>query len=268
MSAIDPLKVDAAIAEAAQAEIMSRFGALEPDAIREKSGPDDLVTAADEAAELALRQALHAIRPDAAFVGEESAAREPGLMAAIARADAVWIVDPLDGTRNFIRGVREFGVIVALVERGEVRMGWIHAAPLGKSAIAVAGEGVQWDGAPVAPAAQREERPRGLRSLAWLDPARQQEMRAALARNCETAAGHCSAYAYLKLLKGEIDFKLSSRIHPWDHVAGALMMREAGGEVSWLDGRRPYRPEPSRDAPLLAVAPGRDWTGVARRILG
>lgn len=267
MTAVDPMTVDAAIAAVAKSEIMSRFGRLSPEAIREKSGPSDLVTSADEAAELALRQVLHAIRPDAAFVGEESATRAPALMGSIETADAVWIVDPLDGTRNFIRGVREFGVIVALARNGVAQMGWIYAAPLEASAIAVAGGGAFWRGAPIAPKPQRDSRPKGLRSLGWLDPERQQRVRAALARNCDTAPGHCSAYAYLKLARGEIDFKLSSRIHPWDHVAGALLIREAGGEVAWLDGRRPYQPAPSRDAPLLAVAPGRDWLEIARRIL-
>ncbi|NWG71714.1 MAG: inositol monophosphatase [Parvularculaceae bacterium] len=261
----DPHKVAARIAEIAEAEIMSRFGGISPEEVREKTGPTDLVTVVDEAAERALRVALHEFRPDAAFVGEEMAARDPAIGQTITRADAVWIVDPLDGTRNFIRGVREFGVIVALVEKGRARMGWIYAAPDRHCAIAVAGEGASCDRAPIRtrPASGRL---RALRSLGWLPQPRQNRMRDRLAEVFDSAPGHCSAYAYLKLARGEIDLKVSSRIHPWDHVAGALIIAELGGRTAFLDTGADYAPQPSVDAPLLAVAPGRDWAGIGGRL--
>ena len=263
---LDPEEVALRIAAIAEDEILARFGRLEPGAVREKSGPSDLVTEADEAAERALRIALHDIRPDAAFVGEELAARDPAIAEAIAKSDAVWIVDPLDGTRNFIRGVAEFAVIVALVEKGATRAGWIYAAPIGKCAVAVAGEGARYGGAAFRIRAATDPRPRGLRSVGYLPVQRQKQLRAALAANFETAPGHCSAYAYLKLAEGEVDFKLSSRIHPWDHAAGALLLAELGGETSFLDHRARYTPQVSLDAPLLGVAPGRDWAAIAARL--
>ncbi|MBY0421017.1 MAG: hypothetical protein K2Q06_01855, partial [Parvularculaceae bacterium] len=61
--------------------------------------------------------------------------------------------------------------------------------------------------------------------------------------------------------------KLSSRIHAWDHLAGALMLAELGGRTAFLDGA-PYRPGPSVDRALLATAPGRDWDGVAEKLRG
>lgn len=260
---LDPERVAARIGEIAETEIMSRFGRLGPAEVREKSGPSDLVTDADEAAERALRIALHEFRPGAAFVGEEIAARDPSVMQAIGRAEAAWIVDPLDGTRNFMRGVREFGVIVALVEHGVARAGWIYAAPLRQCAIAVAGEGATYDGAPLRTQPMSGGKLRCLRSLAWLPQPRQDEMRAALAQKCDSTPGHCSAYAYLKLARGEIDFKVSSRIHPWDHAAGALLVSELGGRTAFLVDGADYAPQPSIDAPLLAVAPGRDWTAIS-----
>jgi fructose-1,6-bisphosphatase/inositol monophosphatase family enzyme len=263
---IDPEKVAAAIAEIADAEIMGRFGKLAPEEIREKSGPSDLVTEVDEAVERKLRVALHGFRPDAAFIGEEAATREPAIMQAIANSDLAWIVDPLDGTRNFIRGVEEFGVMVALVERGRTRAGWIYAAPLRRAAIAVENEGARFAGAPIATKPARRDRLIGLRSLGWLPMDQQGRMRARLAAHFQSADGHCSAYAYLKLAQGEVDFKLSSRIHPWDHAAGALLLNEIGGAANFLDSHKPYEPGPSIDAPLLAVAAGRDWAGIAKRL--
>lgn len=263
MNVVDPERTAAVIAEIAEAEIMSRFGKLDASDIREKSGPADLVTAADEAAERALRIALHDIRPDAAFVGEEVATREPSVMQAIGSEGSVWIVDPLDGTRNFIRGVREFGVIVALVVKGRTQAGWIYAAPERETAIAVAGDGASWKGVAIKPKFPSPGKPKGLRSVGWLDPERQVRVRAALSQHFETAPGHCSAYAYIKLARGEIDFKISSRVHPWDHAAGAVLLQEVGGRVAWLDEGREYGPTTSRDAPLLGVAPFRQWDDLA-----
>jgi len=258
---IDPERVAAIIAEIAETEMMPRFGRLKPREVRQKSGPNDLVTTIDEKVEGELKRALLDLRPGAAFIGEEAAAADPTIMGAL--NGVAWVVDPIDGTRNFINGVPEFGVIVALVADGETQMGWIFAAPRQECAIAVRGKRATIAGEPIAVAKQSRPRPHGLRSLGWLPAERQSRMRAALAANFTTEPGHCAAYAYLRLARGEVDFKLSSRIHPWDHAAGALLLSEVGGETRWLDDGRPYAPQPSRDAPLLSVAAGRDWAATA-----
>lgn len=264
---VDPQKVAGVIAEIARAEIMARYGKLSSGDVRRKSGPNDLVTVVDEATEARLRAALSDIRPDAAFIGEELAAKKPQIVSALAGEGAFWVVDPLDGTRNFVRGVDEFGVIVALVENGETKMGWIYAAPHDEMGIAVKGEGAVFDGAPVTPRAASGKKLVALRSLGWVSPpARQDALRETLKRRFDSRPGYCSAYAYLHLALGDVDMKLSSRIHPWDHLAGALMVTEAGGRVAFLDDEAAYGPSPSVDRLLLAVAPGRDWDAAAEAI--
>ena len=260
---VDGERVAGAIAEVVRTEIMPRFGSLAADEVREKSSASDLVTIVDERAELRLRALLHDIAPDARFIGEESAAGDPTLERDIARGGAFWIVDPLDGTRNFVRGVREFGTIVALVVDGETRAGWIYAAPDASCLYAERGRGAWLDRKPVSSAPQTAERLQALRSLGWLEHAEQAALRMRLAANFSAAQNHCSAYGYRRLALGEVDLKISSRIHPWDHVAGALILEELGGRVAWLDGGAPYLPSPSRDRALLATAPGRDWNVVA-----
>ncbi|MBB5519969.1 inositol monophosphatase family protein [Amphiplicatus metriothermophilus] len=264
---VDPQKVAALIAEIAADVIEPKFGRLARSEVRRKSSAVDLVTEVDEAAERALEKGLHAIRPDAAFVGEEKAARAPDCLKALSGEDAVWVVDPLDGTRNFVQGVREFGSIVAFVEGGETRMGWIHAIPDRVCAFAVRGEGAVLDGERLRPDVKLRRPYAGFRSLGWLDEARRERIRANLARHFESRPAHCSAYAYLKLARGEADFKISSRIHPWDHLAGALLLEEAGGRASFLDDGKRLSPMAGVDRPFLAVAPGRDWAEIARLIL-
>ncbi len=257
--------VEAMIARIADAEIASHYGKLAAGSIRTKSEPNDLVTLVDEATERALNAALTALAPGAGFIGEESAAADPSVFSAIG-GDACWIVDPLDGTRNFVNGVDEFGVIVAYLEHGVTIGGWIHAVPLKSAAVGVRGGGVRFGGAGVDVRPQADGTPHGLRSTGWLPAPSRDRIIANLKANVTSRPGHCSAYAYLKLITGEVDFKLSSRIHPWDHAAGALMLEELGGEVRWLDVGAPYTPQQSVDRALLATAPGRDWDAIARLI--
>ncbi len=260
---IDPGKVAALIGEVAEEIIAPKFRNLPKEAVRTKSGPNDLVTEVDEAAERALEKALAAIDPNAFFIGEESVARDPARVEALRGGGAFWVVDPLDGTRNFVRGVAEYGSIVAYVKNGETLMGWIYGAPDKACAIAVKGEGANWAGAPIEPEPLKREVLRGLRSLSWLEESERTHIQAVLKEKFETRNGHCSAYSYLLLARGAYDFKISSRIHPWDHLAGTLLLTELGGRAAFLNSGEAYGPRPPIDGALLATTPGRSWEGIA-----
>lgn len=264
----DPGRVSAIIAEIAEKEIISHYRNLDASTVRTKDGPNDLVTIVDEATEKSLKAALLDLTPGAAFIGEEAAAADPSLTDRLIDESRCWIVDPLDGTRNYVNGVDEFGTIVAYVENGVTIAGWIYAAPLKAMAVASRGDGVLWRGAPVSAKDQTGARPTGLRSTGWLAPEWRSRIVENLKRNTSSLSGHCSAYAYLKLIMGDVDFALSSRIHAWDHAAGALMLEELGGEVRWLDSGSPYNPQTSEDRPLLATAPGRNWNAIADALKG
>ncbi|MGF1543604.1 MAG: inositol monophosphatase family protein [Parvularculaceae bacterium] len=265
--------VTAIVRDVAETVIMPRFGDLSSDEIAEKSSKADLVTAVDIAAERALREALREVDPDAGFVGEEAAAADPSITGALGGPGRFWIVDPIDGTRNFVRGEPEFGVIVALVTDGVAQAGWIHAAPdattyaaarrMGAWSLDRSGRRAALDVAP-----QADDRPTGLRSLGWLPEAEAELYRARLKEVANCSPSSCSAYAYIRLATGAVDFKISSRIHAWDHVAGALMVEELGGEARYLDNDAPFAPADSADRPLLAVAPGRSWRDVAGLVRG
>jgi len=127
--------------EAARAEIMPRFRRLGAAGVRAKSGPQDLVTDADERAERRIAAALAGLFPDALIVGEEAAAADASLLDRLAEAERAIVLDPLDGTFNFAHGVPLFGVMAAVLARGEVVLAAIHD-PLGDdTALALRGEG-------------------------------------------------------------------------------------------------------------------------------
>ncbi|MEO0399992.1 MAG: inositol monophosphatase family protein [Pseudomonadota bacterium] len=263
---IDPAAVTEILRTLSEKIIMPQFGRLSAGDIQQKSSPNDLVTIVDHEAEAFLEEALAPLAPGAEFIGEEGAAAAPEIVARLEKPGRYWVIDPLDGTRNFVKRINEFATILAYVEDGVTTMGWIYAHPDAACAVSVKGDGVSWRDGEISIAPQEEGRPQGFRSLGWLPEADADRLRANLKKHTVTKPGHCSAYAYLKLVFGAVDFKLSSRIHPWDHAAGVLMLEELGGHTAFLDSNTPYAPSDSVDSALLAVAPGRDWESLSALI--
>ncbi|WP_411820557.1 inositol monophosphatase family protein [Hyphococcus formosus] len=257
---IDPYKVEAIIAEIAEEEISSRFGVLKDSDVSTKSGPNDFVTAADQAAEERLERALKDLYPAASFIGEEAAAEDPELVNRLEHErGAFWIVDPLDGTRNFVQKREEFGSIVALIENGETRQGWIYAIPEKAFATGSLGDGVTWQNEQLGPVSKTGDVPVGYRSIGSLAPQWQDKLVPALRDKFETGPARCSAYAYINLVQGLRDFALYSRVHPWDHAAGVMMLNELGGRVAYLDDLSPYRPQMTVGRPLLGAGNTSNW---------
>ena len=253
----DAATVSALIAGAAAVEIMPRFRHLAEGEIRAKSAPDDLVTIADEAMERRLSAELRQLLPGSVVIGEEAAAADPSLHELISGAAPVWVVDPLDGTSSFAAGRPAFGVIVALVARGETLMGWIHNPNTGETVAAERGSGT-WLGetkltVTVAPpvAALRG----AMATKFFPEPVRERlDSRRSLFRR------HRQSHAagdYMQLVMGSLDFALYQRTLPWDHAAGVLIHAEAGGYCARLDGT-PYRPE-YREGGLLAAPDRSTW---------
>src|SRR5271169_1184253 len=146
-------RVGEILAFAARTEIMPRFRKLAPSQIRRKSSAFDLVTEADEAAEAVIAAALTAAFPGAVLIGEESAHEEPALLDTIADAPLAFIVDPVDGTRNFASNLPLFGVMAAVTVRGEIVAGVIYDPVCRDWAYAVRGGGAwieQEDGTRIA----------------------------------------------------------------------------------------------------------------------
>ncbi|NVN41379.1 inositol monophosphatase family protein, partial [Ameyamaea chiangmaiensis] len=129
---------------AAREIIMPAFGRLGPEAIRCKSGPLDLVTDADEAAERFITTRLRDAFPAARVVGEEAVAADPGVLAVLDAPGLVFVIDPIDGTANYAAGVPLFGVMVAAVQDGVTVGGAILDPVTDRLALAVRGGGA-WE---------------------------------------------------------------------------------------------------------------------------
>ena len=126
---------------------MPRFRRLGADGVRQKTGPLDLVTEADEAAERVITAGIMRRFAGAVVVGEEATSADPSRLALLADAELAFVVDPVDGTANFAAGLPLFGVMAAVIVRGEVVAAAIHDPICDDMALALRGEGA-WIEAP------------------------------------------------------------------------------------------------------------------------
>ncbi|MEM7719699.1 MAG: inositol monophosphatase family protein [Pseudomonadota bacterium] len=226
----------------AKAEILPRFRRLGDLDVSVKSGPEDLVTEADLHAEAAIAAGVRTLLPDALIVGEEAAETEPGLLAQLGDAPLSVIIDPVDGTWNFAKGLTTFGVILAVAMRGETVFGLLYDPVMDDWIVTRRGEGTWYVSAT------------GDRRRLMLDGSDATDLTGMVplfyfpTKARLTLAGdlpgfrriwsvRCSCHEYRTLAFGGADFTLSTALKPWDHAAGALAIVEAGGAVGLLDGR-------------------------------
>jgi myo-inositol-1(or 4)-monophosphatase len=207
-----------------------------------KSGPGDYVTEVDRQSEHAVVEALVGAAPDIPVVGEEEGGR---------RGERYWVVDPLDGTTNFLHRFPAVGVSVALIDHGRPVAGVVHAPFLEETYSAARGHGA------VVVRGPRTARSRPLR-VSTRDPARavvatgfpfrHKELLARYVRMFERsmerfedlrrpgAASLDLAWVAAGVFDGFFELRLSA----WDVAAGALLIEEAGGRVTDWDGGPDY----------------------------
>jgi fructose-1,6-bisphosphatase/inositol monophosphatase family enzyme len=238
--------------ETAAAELLPRFRNLAKDEIRQKR-PGDFVTVADEAAEQRLASGLAKILPGVPVVGEEAVEKDASLLDLIARpGEACWIVDPLDGTANFAAGRDRFAIIVCLVQDTTAIAGWILDVPRDRMAVAHRDGGVTFDGAAIRgePTAEPLTGFVGYKIAKAFDEQLSKEQRG---RFGQISTLRCAGAEYLEILSGRAQFSLYRTTKPWDHAAGTLMMREAGGGAIQFAGA-PYVPAQPLNAGLIAAS--------------
>jgi len=204
------------------------------------------VTEADRAAEAALSARLRTI-VDAPVFGEEGIAADPALLWRLATAERAWIVDPIDGTRQFASGDTRFSILVAWVLRGNAVASWIVHPALGLYAVATS-NGCFVDGQPAPRPTSARSGP-VLANLVHFPPS--------VPRNRGTEPDLNSGWALRRLLTGEAKAHLTSHVTPWDSAAGVVAWRAAGGTVERTD-RRPWRISDT-EAALLYAADSASW---------
>jgi fructose-1,6-bisphosphatase/inositol monophosphatase family enzyme len=261
-------EVERVIRQVAAQEILPRFGTLSAAEISEKA-PGDLVTVADHAAEKALAAQLTAILPGSLVVGEEAVATDSSLLRTLDGSAPVWIIDPIDGTHNFVSDSARFTTLVALARGGELVASWTYAPVLGTMAIATAGGGAFVDGEQVWVGAS----PAGLRYLdvsmpqqKWWTPEQRRRFHALGRHPVSISFFDTSAFEYIELASGRRTAMIVTWEYPWDHAAGLLLHAEAGG-VSLNRSGTGFRLAGGNELPLV-VAPDAATATLLQAALG
>lgn len=237
---IDFSLVETHIRDVAAERIIPRFQKLQAHEINAKSGPSDLVTVADIEAEHDLTRIFKDLLPGSEVVGEEAVSRgDINLVSLRHETQAVWVVDPVDGTNNFAAGRPVFGTMVALVQGGQTRGAWIYDIPGNRMGTAEQGGGCYVDGVKCSPPESHDDLSslRGYISTKFVPP----HLRAEIKEKIDPFTGFqeglmCCAHEYMALVTGEKEFSFYSRIKPWDHLAGVLMHEECGGYARKWNG--------------------------------
>lgn len=231
------------------------FGKLSHSHVSSKSSPVDLVSIADRESEEVLRAELRLVLPAAGFIGEESPEAE-----VVTESGLVWIVDPLDGTSNYLAGLPIWSISVALCTLDFTPLlGVVYSPPLNKTWTAVRGTGAYVNGELMH---VRTEPPGGGLNNAMLATGFPYDV--SLGRSSSTIAYYSKMQARFHKIRrlgsaaidlayvaeGIFDGMWESRLREWDTAAGLLLVLEAGGLCEQLDGK-PYVPG---SADMLAAA--------------
>lgn len=263
MTRADLTELVTILRDAARAEIMPRFRHLAAGAVRHKTGPLDLVTDADEAAERVISARLAARFPGCVIVGEEAASADPSLLGALAGAALAFVIDPVDGTANFAAGLPLFGVMTAALRHGEVVAAAIHDPVGDDTALALRGGGAWIEAAGGGSLPLHVARPAPVAQMAGNVSWRfmPEPLRSTVCGNLPRLGGswdyRCAAHEYRMAAGGHCHFLVFNRLLPWDHAPGWLLHHEAGGYAARLDGS-PYRPAET-DGGLICAPDRASW---------
>jgi myo-inositol-1(or 4)-monophosphatase len=230
-----------------------------PERVRSKNGVADFVTEVDLASEAKVREVLGARAPGVPVQGEEQGGVTTGTR---------WCVDPLDGTTNFVHGYPAYCVSIALIEGSTPVVGVVYDPIHDVAYVGWTGGGATANGSPVAvsdmptaadmlcvtgfPNDFREGAPDYLRYVE----------RAIRGTHGVRRSGS-AAMDLVTVASGRIDFFWEFRLKPWDTSAGYVLVTEAGGRVTRLDGS-PWDP----DAPVILASNARDHDGIVRLLAG
>ena len=255
--------------------LLPRFHTLEDRHIYRK-GADSLVTEADLEAESFLDRGLRDILPNSVVLGEEGIANDKNRLQSFLRTRnkrPVWLVDPLDGTRNFVKRSPVFCSMVALVYDQHICASWIYAHSDNCTMHARLGEGVFVDdialdafSPPPSPSSSSSSSfcaalPRG--RISWTKQSLPYDER----RIERLPSVRCAGQDFVDLARGRTDFSYYNSLWPWDHAAGGFLLESAGGRLAEI--KTGATPSPFvRTSALLATRRGIAWEALQKTLEG
>ena len=227
----DDLKLALELADIADGLTMLRYRS--PNLEVETKSDNTPVSESDKRVELALRDRLGDVRPDDKVIGEEFGGAE--LATAGGRA---WVIDPIDGTKSYVRGMDTWTTLIALLEDGEVKLGVVSMPALEKRWWAVRGQGAFADGRRIHVSEITEL---GSAQFVWSgieewDAIGDFQKVVDFGRRCWRTRGVGDAWQYMLVAEGAAEIATDPEATLWDLAAVSIVVEEAGGRFTGLDG--------------------------------
>ena len=255
MLSVDMDKVTEIIREVSAEEIAPRFGQLGKGDIDTKTHAMDLVTIADTEAERVLTKRFCDLLPGSVALGEEAAHADPKLPERVFGDDApIWIIDPVDGTKNFAHHRQPFRCMVALYHGGETVAAWIIDPLEGFSTVAEKGAGTYHNGSPVRVRSNILAAKDAKGFLISFARDRIRKYYGHLDFFDGIAHYSCCGAEYQEIAQGLFDFCAYRNLKPWDHAPGTLLVREAGGVARYITAAGSDEYHANGNAPGLLCA--------------
>lgn len=224
-------ELKAAIEAAKEAgKILNRY--FDADFKVERKSDASPVTIADREAEKKIVSVIRKHFPDHNFLCEEFSYKKTD-------SEFTWIIDPLDGTKNFVRGVPFFGTIIALEKNGRILAGVINIPLLNMLGYATKGRGASVNGKRAKASKVNDlsasflsfGAPKTLYKIGYGNQFLE------LVKKCDSTRGFGSPVEYLLIAQGSLEIQLDGLVKPWDIAAGKIIIEEAGGRVTDLEGK-------------------------------
>lgn len=215
--------------------------------IKQKRNHADLVTEVDQLSEDFLRMQIKTMYPDHWILSEEATGQEDPFEIITQKSGTGWIIDPIDGTTNFIHRIPHFAVSIGMITDGEPILGVVYNPVTNDLYYAVKGEGAFNNGNPI-----QVSKERGIEEavLATGFPSKEWKENSSVIRQMHALTGKCRSIRILGtasldlcfVAKGQLTGFWHDDLNPWDTAAGLLILREAGGKVTTRCGQ-PYQLE-------------------------
>ena len=215
--------------------ILPKFKRLKDDDIKFKND-GSIVTTIDIKVENKLKIDLLKLLPDSLFVGEESFSHNNKIINKYKENKFCWTVDPIDGTSNFVKGEEKFAIMIALTFRDAIIQSWIYKPITEEFSFAQLGDGAFIDGLRIL---NKDECsiPNSIGSISskyWTENLDKKLNGIKNQFNNINSYG-CIGFEYIDIVKGFRNFTILSKLSPWDHLPGILLVQESGGHIKHFD---------------------------------
>ena len=236
MSDINNDEIESILFDVSKSLILPKYKRLKESDIKLKNKAD-FVTIVDIEVENKLEKILLRLLPNSLFIGEESYSRNQNIINFYKEDKYCWTVDPIDGTKNFIKGNDKFAVMIGLTYKDTIIQSWIYKPITNEFSYAKLNEGSFINGKKYI-ISKKTEITDSVGSISTKYWEKDYEVKILnIKKNIfkDINSYGCIGFEYVDIAKSYRDFTILSKLHPWDHIPGILLVKEAGGSILHFD---------------------------------